>query len=81
MTLNKKKLKKYKKLKKIIERWTRAEVMSRIGDCKGMAFGDYYTESLKCRDEIRRLLYGTDDLIMLGKKFNLPLIKVKNNGK
>jgi len=74
MTLNKKKLKRYKKLKQLIKKWTICEVMSRIGECKGMSFGDYYTKKLDLQDTIRKYLFGTSDLIELGKKFNLPII-------
>lgn len=66
--------KKAKKLLKLIKQWTKAEVMSRIGVCKGMAFGDFYTVYLDKKDEIRKLLYGTSDLVELGKKWELPLI-------
>lgn len=70
-----KKLKRYKKLKKLIEQWTRAEVMSRVGECRGMGYGDYFMESLNVRDKIREMLYGTSDLIELAAKFDLPVSK------
>jgi len=66
--------KKVKKLLKLLKQWTKAEVMSRIGVCKGMAFGDYYASHLDKEEAIRKLLYGTSDLVELGRKWELPLV-------
>lgn len=73
--------KKLKKLFKLLKQWTKAEVMSRIGICKGMAFGDYYSIHLNKKDKIRKLLYGTSDLVELGKKWGLPLVGDNDNEK
>ncbi len=66
---------KVKKLLKLIKQWSKAEVMSRIGVCKGLAFGDYFSIHIDKKDKIRELLYGTSDLVELGKKWGLPLVE------
>jgi len=72
---------KRKKLYVLLEQWTRAEVMARIGRCKGLEFTDYYADKLELQDKIRKLLYGTNDLVELGRLFNLPLIQHKEEEK
>lgn len=64
---------KYKKLKKLVEQWTRAEVMSRSPAIGFPDYGDYFRIKLEKADEIRKLLYGTSDLIQLGEAFGLPV--------
>jgi len=60
-----------KQLYKLLKQWTRAEIMARHGICKGMSFGDYFKISLEKVDKIRKLLYGSSDLIELGIKWGI----------
>ena len=60
-----------KEVYKLFKQLTRAEIMARHGHSAGLEFGDYYTIKLEKLDEMRRLLYGTDDLIKLGTKWSL----------
>lgn len=63
--------KKYLKLKKMLERWTRAEIIARHGKFDNLEFGDYYTIKLEIEDKLRKKLFGTDDLVELGIKWKL----------
>jgi len=53
----------------LLEQWTRADVMSRIGVLSCDV--DYARTKLDKENEIRILLYGTCCLVELGKKFGL----------
>lgn len=53
----------------LLEQWTRADVMSRIGALACDV--DYARTKLDKENEIRMLLYGTCCLVELGKKFGL----------
>jgi hypothetical protein len=66
---------KRKKLYALLEQWTRAEVMARVGDVAGLGYADYYLTHIELEDGIRKLMFGTSDLVELGKKFKLPLIQ------
>ena len=65
------KLKRYKKLKQLIEQWTRADVMSRLGRFDNLEFADYALIKLEKEDEIRKLLYKTSSLVELGFKWKI----------
>lgn len=60
-----------KELLKLIEQWTRAEVMARFGRFDNLEFGDYAMIEVEKRDEIRRLIFGTDDMLVLGARWNM----------
>ena len=78
--IQKKKFKKWKKkytLHQLLEQWTRAEVLARLGLLGGEGFIDHYNIMLKKEDEIRELLYGTSDLVQLGNLWKLPIRKNK----
>lgn len=71
-----------KKLYKLIKRWTRAEIMARIGQFDNLEFIDYALKEVEYRDKIRELLYGTSNLVELGEQFGmLGKIKSKKNKK
>ena len=63
--------KKYKRLKKTLEKWTRAEIMARHGDYIGINFIDYAILETEFRDKIRKKLFGTDNLVELGLKWKI----------
>jgi hypothetical protein len=60
-----------KKLLKLIEQWTRAEIMARYGRFDNLEFGDYARIQIEKADEIRRLVFGTDNMIALGVRWNM----------
>ncbi len=60
-----------KDLLRLLEEWTRASVMARFGRFDNLEFGDYAMIELEKKDEIRRLLFGTDDLIILGARWDM----------
>ena len=68
-----KQAKKYKKLKRLVKNWTRADVMARIGQSPGLSFGDYAMKALDLEDEIREYLFKTSDLVALGRRWGLPM--------
>lgn len=53
----------------LLEDWTRCEVIARLGTLENSV--DCMRLQVKKKDEIRRLLYGTDDLVVLGLKWGL----------
>ena len=59
------------KLYKLIEQWTRAEIASRLWPLAWPQAGDYYQESLEFRDQIRKLMFGSSDLVELGTKWGI----------
>jgi len=60
-----------KDLLKLIEQWTRAEVMARLGRFDNLEFADYARIEIEKRDEIRRLLFDTDSLVVLGERWGM----------
>jgi hypothetical protein len=59
-----------KELYALIEEWTRCEIMARFGpfwpEC-----GEYSLTSVAKEDAIRELMFGTSDLVRLGKRWGL----------
>ena len=60
-----------KKLLKLVEEWTRSEIMARFGRFDNLEFGDYAQIQVDKKDEIRRLIFGTDDLLVLGARWEM----------
>lgn len=61
-----------KKLYKLLEEWTRAEILARHMPYNGtLEYADYFKISLEKEDEIRTLLYGSSSLVQLGLDWNL----------
>jgi IS30 family transposase len=60
-----------KKLLQLIEQSTRAEIMARLGERMSRDFTDYFQDHLDKEDEIRRFVFGTDDLVELGLRFGI----------
>jgi hypothetical protein len=59
------------KIFKLLEEWTRAEIMARHGFARNLDFGDFYMEKLEIENQIRELIYGTSNLIRLGEEWGL----------
>ena len=60
-----------KKVLRLLREITKLEIIARFGKSKGLAFGDYALLKRKKEDELREYLYGTSDLIKLGKQWKL----------
>ena len=58
-----------KKLLILLEEWTRAEAIARHGDFDNKGFTNYAEIQIEKEDEIRRLVFGTDDLLVLGVRW------------
>jgi hypothetical protein len=57
------------KLLMLLEQWTRADVMSRLGSL--LSDTDYARTKIDKEDEIRKLLYGTCSLSELAAKWGM----------
>jgi hypothetical protein len=62
---------KRKKLLKYIRRWTRSEIMSRLGKFDNLEYIDYFQYKIKFENKIRELLYGSSDFVELGLRWGL----------
>lgn len=60
-----------KELLNLIEQWTRAEAIARYGEFDNLGFGDYAHYAVEKTDEIRRLVFGTDNLFDLGERWGI----------
>jgi hypothetical protein len=65
------KTEKYKKIKKLINQQTRAEIMARFGQFNNLDFANYAYRKVELDDEIRVFLFGTSDLVELGERWGL----------
>ena len=76
---------KRKKLYKLLEQWTRCEIVARFAPVGWPDFGDYFYEKLKKEEEIRKLMFGEGDLILLGERWGIrgceQRKRKKKNGK
>ena len=54
---------------KAIDRWTRAEIMSRYSDRPD--WRDYGPIKIKYEDRIRKIIYGTKDMIEIGQNLGI----------
>ena len=71
-----------KKLLVLIEEWTRAETIARHGEwCLAKDWGDFFQVKLNKEDEIRELVFGTSDLVVLGVRWNILKHKKKLKAK
>jgi hypothetical protein len=60
-----------KRLVELIERETRCEIMARFGRFDNLEFGEYAIKQIEYKDRIRRLLFGTSDLVELGTRWKM----------
>ena len=67
-----------KELLKLINEWTRAETIARHGKFENKGFTNYAEIKIEKVDEIRRLVFGTDDLLVLGVRWGILDEKSKN---
>jgi len=74
-------LKQRKKLLALIEQWTRAEIMARIGRFDNLEYLDYFRIKLEKEDEIRQLCFGESELVVLADRWGLAKPRRKKNRK
>lgn len=60
-----------KELLRLIEEWTRAEIMARVGRFDNLEYLDYARIQIDKKDEIRRLVFDTDDILALAERWGL----------
>ena len=58
------------KLLQLLEQWTRCEIMGRLGAWDN-EFISWVHRRIELEDEIRVLVFGSDDLVVLGNKWKL----------
>lgn len=56
---------------KLIEEWTQAEIMARVGQFDNLEYADYFRVKLEKEDELRKFIFGTSNLIELGTRWEL----------
>lgn len=59
------------RLWKLVEEWTRAEVMSRLGPSIGLEFADYFKIAIEKGDEMRELVLGTSNQVELARRWGM----------
>jgi len=74
-------LKQRKKLLQLIEQWTRAEIMARLGRFDNLEYLDYFRIKLEKEDEIRRLCFGESELVVLADRWGLAKPRRKKDRK
>jgi len=60
-----------KKLRDLVEQWTRADVMSRMGRFDNLEFANYAMIKLEKENEIRQLLFGESEIVKLAEMWNM----------
>ena len=69
--------KKRKKLYHLLDVWTRCEIIGRFGPMNCQMFDEAAFEKIRIEDRIRKLMYGSSDLVELGYRWGLPLRRSK----
>lgn len=59
------------RLLKLIERETRCEIMTRHGRFDNLEYMDYAIKQIKFKNKIRKLVFGTSNILELGYKWKL----------
>ncbi len=73
MKNKKRKRKKKYTLHELLEQWTRAEVMARLGTLGGDSWQCFAHDMVELSDKIREKAFGTSDLVELAELFKLPI--------
>lgn len=60
-----------KRILKLLEECTRAEIMARIARIRFPEYADYYMIKLDKEKELREYVFGTDDLVVLGERWGI----------
>jgi len=64
---------------KKLEEWTRCDVMARIGRFDNLEYADYAIRAIKIEDEIREFMFGSSELVVLGRMWGM--VEDKRNRK
>jgi len=59
------------KLVIMLERWTRCEILARLGGIANLECVDYFTKKIDYENKIRKALFGSDNIVELGKKWDI----------
>jgi len=59
------------KLVKLLERWVRADVMSRLGRFDNLEYLDYVQLKIEYEDKIRTMLFDTSNLAELARLWGI----------
>lgn len=59
------------KLVKLIEYETRCEVMARLGRFDNLEYAEYAIKQIAYKNRIRKMLFGTSNLVELGDRWKL----------
>ncbi len=70
-----------RRILKLLEQETRAEIMARHGLISSGGYGKYFQMKLDKLDELRAYVFGTSDLVELGYRWGLPVGKKKKKRK
>ena len=60
-----------KKLVKLLEREARCEVMARLGRFDNLEYADYAMKQIEYKNKIRKMLFGTSEIIQLAKMWGM----------
>jgi len=60
-----------KRILDLINQWTRCEIIARLGKFNNLGFGEYAKMKIEKADELRKLIYGTSNLVKLGERWGL----------
>ena len=60
-----------KELLRLVEQWTRAEIMARLGRFDNLEYLDYAQIQLDMKDKIRELIFGSSSLVELAERWGL----------
>jgi len=65
----------------LIEQWTRAEIMARLAQFSNFEAANYFDIKIQKENEIRKLLFGTDNLVELGENWKILKKQIKKDTK
>jgi len=69
------------KIYSLLNQWTRCEIISRHGQFDNLEFAQYAVKKIEIENRIRKILYGSSDLVRLGIKWELLKPKIKRRKK
>lgn len=59
------------RLVKLLEREARCEIMARLGKFNNLEYADYAIKQIEYKDKIRKMLFGTSELVQLAKQWDM----------
>jgi hypothetical protein len=64
-------LRRYKKLRALLTKWTQYEILARLAPLGFPDYADYHMRMLDVRDDIRKLMFKSSDLVYLGTAWGI----------